>query len=129
MLHAFGASLSERHPTPVNLSTYLILDRPPNARRPSVKNISTAVSLLTFTAVIFRAEVALLLAPIVLQSLYLRYIGFFSIVKVGFFSALAAIGMSRLSHLNDHALTSRLRPCSTQRVRRLLLLGQISPMA
>lgn len=50
-----------------------------------------AISLLTFTAVVFRAEVALLLAPLAIQCLYLRYITFTSLVKTGLLSGILSL--------------------------------------
>jgi hypothetical protein len=77
----------------VNVATYLLLDRAPNALRPSQTSINFAIALLTFTAVVFRAEVVILLGPIVLQALYERYIPLKSVVKIGLVAGLVSLGM------------------------------------
>ncbi|KAJ7592689.1 glycosyltransferase family 22 protein [Mycena floridula] len=80
---------------PVNLGMYLVLDRAPNSKRPSTKSVGTAISLLTFTAVVFRAEVLMLLAPLTFgYVLVTRYIGLYSVIKVGLISGLASIALS-----------------------------------
>lgn len=76
----------------VNLAMYMVLDQAPNAKKPSSKSVGVAIGLLTFTAVVFRAEVLLLLASLVLHYLYLRFIGLFTVVKVGLVTALVSIG-------------------------------------
>ncbi|KAK0446205.1 glycosyltransferase family 22 protein [Armillaria borealis] len=81
---------------PVNLATYLIVDGPPNAIRLSNARVTAVIALLTFTAVVFRAEVLLLLGPLSLQFLYLRYITFARLVKVGIFSTLVSIALTVL---------------------------------
>jgi len=78
----------------VNLSTHLLVDRAPNSTRFSPKNVMWALFLLTFTAVVFRAEVAILLAPLALQLLYNKQTSIFSLVQVGLFSGLFSLGKS-----------------------------------
>ncbi|KAJ3916915.1 alpha-1,6-mannosyltransferase subunit [Lentinula edodes] len=68
---------------PVNIASALLLSRPPNSLKPSSTNVYTAIALLTSTAVIFRAELVLLLAPLVLQCLILKYVPFGGVVKLG----------------------------------------------
>lgn len=51
-------------------------------------------ALLTLTGVVFRAEVALLLAPLCLQFLILRYVSFSRLVKIGLASALASLALT-----------------------------------
>ncbi|KAG7451384.1 alpha-1,6-mannosyltransferase subunit [Guyanagaster necrorhizus] len=80
---------------PVNLATYLIVDGPP-AIQPSNSRVTTVIALLTFTAVVFRAEIFLLLGPLSLQFLYLRYITFPRLVKVGVLSALVSVTLTIL---------------------------------
>lgn len=75
----------------VNVASALLLSRHPSSTKPSRRSIYTAIILLTSTAVVFRAEIALLLAPLVLQALVLRYISFVQVVKVGMVSGLASI--------------------------------------
>ncbi|KAJ3765820.1 Alg9-like mannosyltransferase family-domain-containing protein [Lentinula raphanica] len=54
-------------------------------------NIERAIALLVLTAVVFRAEVVLLLGPVVLQSLALGYVGFWRLVWVGIVVGLVSI--------------------------------------
>ncbi|KAK7027254.1 Dol-P-Man:Man(7)GlcNAc(2)-PP-Dol alpha-1,6-mannosyltransferase [Paramarasmius palmivorus] len=79
---------------PVNLATYCLVDRAPNALWPTPKRVYTAIALLVSTSVIFRAEIALLLGPIVLQYWYLRVCTLPGVIKVGFLSALCSIGLT-----------------------------------
>ncbi|KAF9018196.1 hypothetical protein BDZ89DRAFT_356545 [Hymenopellis radicata] len=79
---------------PVNVSTYLILDGSPASLRPSSKRVQIALSLLTFTAVVFRAEVALYLGPLALQALFLRWITFTGLFKVGLVSGLLSVALT-----------------------------------
>ncbi|KAE9400656.1 alpha-1,6-mannosyltransferase subunit [Gymnopus androsaceus JB14] len=79
---------------PVNVASALLLSRHPSSTKPSPRSIYTAIILLTSTAVVFRAEIALLLAPLVLQALVLRYISFVQVVKVGMVSGLASIALT-----------------------------------
>lgn len=91
------SSISKRiltYSLPVNLSTYLILDRAPNSIRPSNMNIHIAIGLLTYTAVIFRAEILLLLIPLILQALARRYLTLYSVIRLVLFCSLTAIGAS-----------------------------------
>ncbi|PPQ98171.1 hypothetical protein CVT26_003217 [Gymnopilus dilepis] len=81
---------------PVNLVTYLLIDHAPNATRPSERKLTWAVALLTSTAAIIRAEVALLLAPLALQLLYSRQLPFSKLLKVGILSGIISAGMSIL---------------------------------
>ncbi len=80
----------------MNLATYLIVDGPPAAIRLSNARVTAIIALLAFTAVVFRAEVLLLLGPLSLQFLYFRYITFARLVKVGVFSTLASIALTVL---------------------------------
>ncbi|KAJ3720049.1 Alg9-like mannosyltransferase family-domain-containing protein [Lentinula raphanica] len=54
-------------------------------------NIERAIALLVFTAVVLRAEVVLLLGPVVLQSLALGYVGFWRVIWVGMGVGLVSI--------------------------------------
>ncbi|KAF8635074.1 hypothetical protein AX15_000563 [Amanita polypyramis BW_CC] len=51
-----------------------------------------AVALLTFTAVVLRAEIALLLAPLTIQALVTRKLTLLEVIRVGLYSGLASIG-------------------------------------
>lgn len=68
----------------------------PNSARPSERKVSIAVSLLTFTAVVFRAELALLLAPFALQALLARWISLGGLLKTGIVAGLFSMGQSDL---------------------------------
>ncbi|KAF9463957.1 Alg9-like mannosyltransferase family-domain-containing protein [Collybia nuda] len=76
---------------PVNFATSLLVDRAPNATRPSKHSVEMAIALLTFTTVIFRAEVLLLLGPLVLQCLISRNITILNVIKIGALSGIASI--------------------------------------
>jgi len=84
----------------VNFSTYLLLDRAPNATRPTNKSIEFAIASLTFTAAVFRAEVALLLAPLCIQLLVTGQIPFRTLLKVGLFVSLLSVG-ERFNNLSS----------------------------
>ncbi|KAJ6631411.1 Alg9-like mannosyltransferase family-domain-containing protein [Mycena sp. CBHHK59/15] len=79
---------------PVNLSTYLLLDRAPNALRPSQSSVNASIALLAFSAVVFRAELAALLAALALQSIYLGHITFWRACVVGVLSTLASVALT-----------------------------------
>ena len=76
----------------VNFSTYLLLDRAPNAIRPTYKSIEFAIASLTFTAAVFRAEVVLLLVPLCVQLLVTGQIPFRTLLKVGLFVSILSVG-------------------------------------
>ncbi|KAF5327333.1 hypothetical protein D9619_003978 [Psilocybe cf. subviscida] len=79
---------------PFNTATYLLFDRAPSAPNPSRKSITIAVSLLVFTAVVLRAEVALFLGPLCLQLLYLRQVGFVRLLKIGLLSTAISVALT-----------------------------------
>ncbi|TFK71490.1 alpha-1,6-mannosyltransferase subunit [Pluteus cervinus] len=76
---------------PVNMAYFCLLPRTPKAKNPSRTRIYAAIVLLTFTSVVFRSEVAALLAPIVIQALLQRQVDFVTVVLVGLISGLASI--------------------------------------
>jgi len=78
----------------VNYSTYLMVDRSSNSKKPSQASLNFAIALLTCTAVIYRAEVALLLIPFCLQLLVTKRLAFLNILRVGLISGLLSIGMN-----------------------------------
>ncbi len=78
----------------VNYSTYLMVDRSSNSKKPSQASLNFAIALLTCTAVIYRAEVALLLMPFCLQLLVTKRLAFLNILRVGLISGLLSIGMN-----------------------------------
>ena len=67
----------------------------------SSKRTATAFALLTFTAVIFRAELLLLLVPLALRSLVARKINFWRLVRVGLGAGVVSIGKSVRSYRYD----------------------------
>ncbi|KAL0576840.1 Dol-P-Man:Man(7)GlcNAc(2)-PP-Dol alpha-1,6-mannosyltransferase [Marasmius crinis-equi] len=79
---------------PVNLATYLLIYRSPNAPNPTSKSVYTAISLLTFAGVIFRAELVLLLGPFVLQSLYQGNCTLNGVVKTGILTAASSLALT-----------------------------------
>lgn len=87
----------------MNVASYLLIDRAPNATKPSETCISTAISLLTFTVVVFRTEVVLLLAPLVLQSLVSRHITLSNVLKAGVLSGFASLGAYYTLSINSSA--------------------------
>ncbi|KAH9885786.1 Alg9-like mannosyltransferase family-domain-containing protein [Cubamyces lactineus] len=68
---------------PANLALYLLIDRAPNSTRPSKANVHRAIALLTVATVVFRAELLLLLGPLVLQTLVRKYTTFGGVLKTG----------------------------------------------
>jgi len=78
----------------VNIGNYLLFNLAPKSRQASKKCAGIAVGLLTFTAIVFRSEVALLLAPLALQLLIQGHTTFLDLVKVGLLVGLASIGQS-----------------------------------
>ncbi|KAJ7270154.1 alpha-1,6-mannosyltransferase subunit [Mycena haematopus] len=76
---------------PVNLSAYLLIDRAPNTLRPSQRSVIVSITLLVFSAVVFRAEVAALAGALILQSIYSGHITFRRAFVVGAISSLVSI--------------------------------------
>jgi alpha-1,6-mannosyltransferase len=69
----------------------MLIEQSPHLKKPSKLDTDTAIVLLTFATVVFRAEVLLLLVPIALQALWLRYITFSNLLVVGIVSGLASL--------------------------------------
>jgi alpha-1,6-mannosyltransferase len=82
----------------VNLAWFLVLDQPPGAKKHAAGSVHAAIALLVFTAVVFRAEVLLVLGPFILQALFLGKSSIWSIFKSGLVSGLASLG-SLLSYM------------------------------
>ncbi|KAL0067760.1 Dol-P-Man:Man(7)GlcNAc(2)-PP-Dol alpha-1,6-mannosyltransferase [Marasmius tenuissimus] len=78
----------------VNLATYLLANRAPNSQSPTSRSTYIAISLLTFSGIVFRAELALLLAPIVMQSLYQGSCTFGGVVKTGLSTAAVSLALT-----------------------------------
>ena len=72
------------------------MNRSPRAVKPPRFNTYLAFALLTFTAVVLRAEVALFLAPLALQYLVYGGISIIDLIKVGGLAALLSVGTSSI---------------------------------
>jgi alpha-1,6-mannosyltransferase len=83
----------------VTIAFSLLID---HQNKPSKLNANWAIAWLTFAAVVFRAEIALLLIPIALQLLYLRHISFSNLFIVGLFSGLASLRMHSPLYQDHH---------------------------
>ncbi|RDB28916.1 putative Dol-P-Man:Man(7)GlcNAc(2)-PP-Dol alpha-1,6-mannosyltransferase [Hypsizygus marmoreus] len=81
---------------PVNIATSFLIDRAPNSMKPPKMSTIIAIALLTFTAVVVRAEVVLFLVPVVLQSLLLKYCTITDVIKVGFVSGVLSTALTIL---------------------------------
>lgn len=68
------------------------MNRPAKAARPSQRNVHAAIALLTFTAVVLRAEVALFLAPLTLQYILYGGVTIPNLIKVGGLTTLVSVG-------------------------------------
>ncbi|KAL4075052.1 glycosyltransferase family 22 protein [Scleroderma yunnanense] len=79
---------------PVNLAYFTLYNRAPHSNRPSERSVDVVVALLVFTAVVFRSEVALLLAPLALQLLIQGHTSLLRLIKVGLITGLASIGLT-----------------------------------
>lgn len=88
----------------MNIATYLLWNRAPNATRPTERNILNAIGLLTFTTVVFRAELLLLLGPVVLQALWSGYASFGRIAKTGVISGCVSVGETALFFMHISSL-------------------------
>jgi len=82
----------------VNLAFSTILNRSPNSLSPSRKSVYFAIVLLVFAGVILRGELALLLAPFVLQALALGWINVSDTLRCGIASGIIAIGKIRIHY-------------------------------
>ncbi len=87
----------------MNLAYFCLLPRTPKAKNPSRTRVYAAIVLLTFTAVVFRSEVAALLAPIVIQVLLQRQADFVTVVLVGLTSGLVSISKSPPCHFSNYS--------------------------
>ncbi|RPD59719.1 hypothetical protein L227DRAFT_576143 [Lentinus tigrinus ALCF2SS1-6] len=79
---------------PANIALYLLIDRASNSTRPSKSSVHWAIALLTFTTVVFRSELLLLLGPFVLQAMILRYTTLYDVVKVGLLSGILSAALT-----------------------------------
>lgn len=74
------------------MASYLLINRAPNSLKASTASFNTAISLLVFTAVVFRAEILLLLGPFALQSLAQNHTTLRNLVKIGLISGVFSLG-------------------------------------
>ncbi|KAG0708123.1 glycosyltransferase family 22 protein [Suillus ampliporus] len=79
---------------PVNLAFYALYNGALQSQYPPRKNVDVAFALLTFTAVVFRSEVVLLLAPLAIQALLLQRTTFLRLIRIGFLSGLVSIALT-----------------------------------
>ncbi|KAF9484840.1 alpha-1,6-mannosyltransferase subunit [Pholiota conissans] len=79
---------------PVNIATYILATRNYYYGRPSARSITGALSLVTFTAVVFRAEVALFLASLSMEILCHERITYTKLFKVGLVAGLLSIALT-----------------------------------
>lgn len=108
----------------VNVATSFLIPNAPSHTSPTQPKLLNAISLLVFTSVVFRAEVAVLLAPIALHAA--RVVPLARLIKTCTVAAALSIGEGE--HRSDcYPLIGGKRrahsPCG------LLFLGSISPMA
>lgn len=88
----------------VNIALSRIIGHNPVSVGQVKRSYKVAIGLLTFTTVVFRVEIALLLAPLVLQSLLTRKLTILEVIKIGLYSGLASIGtmlIFRDLHISD----------------------------
>ncbi|KAF9232948.1 Alg9-like mannosyltransferase family-domain-containing protein [Melanogaster broomeanus] len=78
----------------VNFAYYALYNRAPKSVQAPSKNITIAVALLTFTAVVFRSELAVLLALLALQLLIEGHSTFLNLVTVGLLAGLTSIAIT-----------------------------------
>ncbi|KAM6492801.1 glycosyltransferase family 22 protein [Amanita muscaria] len=81
---------------PVNISTSLLIGHNPVSVKQSKRAHKAAIALLSFTAVVFRAEIALLLAPLSFQLLFTRKLTVLELIKVGLYSGVTSIALTIL---------------------------------
>ena len=92
---------ADSRPTLVNLAVSLLIPNSTARGFSTQSRLLAAISLLVFTAVVFRSEVALLLAPVALHAM-LFVVPPFRVIKTGILSAAVSIGKegSRLEKLD-----------------------------
>lgn len=78
------------------MALYLLVDRAPNATRPSQENVHRAIAILTFATVVFRSELILLLGPLVLQAIVRQYTSIANVLRVGIIAGTLSAGQSIL---------------------------------
>ncbi|OJT14972.1 hypothetical protein TRAPUB_8415 [Trametes pubescens] len=81
---------------PANVALYLLVDRVPNATRPSQENLHRAIAILTFASVVFRSELVLLLGPLVLQAIVRQYTSIANVLRVGIIAGTLSVALTVL---------------------------------
>ncbi|KAG6907441.1 hypothetical protein DXG01_008869 [Tephrocybe rancida] len=71
-----------------------LITRTPYASVSSGRSTTKAIAFLTFATVVFRAEILLLLGPIVLQSMLFGHITLKKVIKVGLVSGLISLALT-----------------------------------
>ncbi|KAF8648108.1 hypothetical protein AX16_006405 [Volvariella volvacea WC 439] len=79
---------------PVNAAIYSLIPPYPRLNKPTRQGTYRAIALLTFTAVIFRAEVTLLLIPITLQALLSRTVKMNTLIVHGVVAGLGSLALT-----------------------------------
>lgn len=114
----------------MNIATYLLWNRVPNATRPYEQNVYYAIALLIFVTVVFRAEVLLLLGPIVLQALWSGYVKLGKTIKVGVISGIASVGKAFRAYWQQLTDEPACVACfSVHNMRRLVFLATVATLA
>ena len=75
----------------VNVAISFLIPNAPARASPTHSRLLAAVSLLVFTSIVFRSEVAFLLAPVVFHAI-LSSVAPFRVIKTGIISAAVSIG-------------------------------------
>lgn len=79
-----------QRPAPVNMALSFLIPSAPARASPTQPKLLSAISLLVFTSVVFRSEVALLLVPIAVHAI--QIVPFALLVKRGLVAATVSIG-------------------------------------
>ncbi|KAM6489392.1 hypothetical protein JOM56_015293 [Amanita muscaria] len=80
----------------VDISTSLLIGHNPVSVRQSKRAYKAAIALLSFTAIVFRAAISLLLALLSLQLLITRKLTVLELIKVGLYSSVTSIALTIL---------------------------------
>ena len=109
---------------PVNVALSFLIPNAPARTLPTQPRLLVAISLLVFTGVIFRSEVALLLMPVAAHAIFV--ISPVTLIKTGIISAVLSIGKD--GRRSDLPPADRLKRRAYNHCG-LLFLGSISPLA
>ncbi|TFK36721.1 alpha-1,6-mannosyltransferase subunit [Crucibulum laeve] len=95
---------------PVTAALALVIPPAPTSVRPLPRNLAIATSLITGSAIIFRAEIVLLLGPLCLQALIRDHISFTRLLRVGAISGLSFLALTVLVDTYFHLSRTPLWP-------------------